>query len=412
MKFFNIFKRGPTIQNQGYSISELNEFFNSEKFNADISNNRLNSATYFACMQIRCNAIAKLPLKIYRDKGKGKEKASDHYLYDLVKLRPNAYMSMHDFMFALEFSVLEYGDAFIYQEVKKGKIQGLYLLDANSVTIYVDNAGLIGKSNALWYVWRDKTGKEYKLDPMEVCHIKNFSKDGIKGTPIKTYLAETIENEQYGNKFLNNHYKNGLSGGAVLNYTAELNDNKASLVRQKFEQMTSGIKNAGRIIPIPLGFQLNPIQRKLIDDDFFNLQGLTIRHIANAFGVKLFQLNDLDRSTYVNVESQNRAFYSETLQNELTKIEQEFDYKILTSFDRKDGYYTKFNVDAILRSDFETRMKGYSIAIQNGIMSLDEVRDKEELVYKDGTEILMCNGNMIPVTQVGNQYLKGGDNGE
>ena len=176
--------------------------------------------------------------------------------------------------------------------------------------------------------------------------------------------------------------------------------------------MSSGIKNAGRVIPIPFGFKLEQLNKKLVDDDFFNLQGLTIRHIANSFGVKLFQLNDLERSTYGNVETQNRAYYSDTLQNELTKIEQEFDYKLLTTYDRKKGYFTKFNVDSILRSDFKTRMEGYAIGIQNGIMAVSEVRDKEDLPYKEGTEKLICNGNMIPIEDVGIQYGGGEGNEE
>lgn len=410
MGIFNIFKRGPTLKNQNYSIKELNEYFDGLYNNGDISSNKLNSATYYACMDIRCKAIAKLPLKVYIDTGKGKEKALQHDLYDILKLRPNPYMSMHDFLFAMEFYELEYGNAYIYQDVsRKGKIKALYLLDPNTVTIYIDTAGIVSRDNAMIYVWTDPTGSQHRLRTEEICHIKNFSKDGIVGTPIKQYLAETIENEQYSLKFLNNHYKNGLSGSAVINYIGDLEPGKVEKVRQRFENMSSGIKNAGRVIPIPLGFKVEQLNKKLVDEDFFNLQGLTIRHIANAFGVKLFQLNDLERSTYGNVETQNRAFYSDTLQDELTKIEQEFDYKLLGSYDREKGLFVKFNVDSILRGDFKTRMEAYAVGVQNGIMKPSEARDKEDLPWAEGSDKLICNGNMIPIDKTGLQYGEGGE---
>ena len=208
---------------------------------------------------------------------------------------------------------------------------------------------------------------------------------------------------------MNNHFKNGLSGGAVLNYTSDLKDERVTQLREKFEKMTSGIKNAGRIMPVPIGFKLEPFNINLVDSEFFKMQGLTARHIANAFGVKLFQLNDLERSTYGNVETQNIAYYSDTLQNTITQAEQEFDYKFLTKDHRKQGYFFKFNVDSILRSDFKTRMEGYALAIQNAIYSPADCREKEDMIFIEGSDRLVCNGNMIPLNQAGEQYQEGGE---
>lgn len=406
MKLFGKNKRLNPL-NDTFTIQQLNEFF--DKMSGSISNDKLNSATYYACMDIRCKSLAKLPLKIYKETDRGKEKAKDFYLYELLKERPNPYMSMHDFLYAVEFQKLEYGNAYVAMIIERGKVKELYPLESNKVKIWIDNAGIIGTSNAIWYEYTYNGGKSIKFRHSEIIHLKNFSKDGITGTPIRKYLAEVIENEQYGNAFLNNHFKNGLSGGAVLNYTADLKDESVTKLRERFEKMTSGIKNAGRIMPVPIGFKLEPFKINLVDSEFFKMQGLTVRHIANAFGVKLFQLNDLERSTYGNVETQNIAYYSDTLQNTLTQTEQEFDYKLLTKEHRALGYFFKFNVDSILRSDFKTRMEGYSKAIQNAIYTPAECREKEDMTFVEGSDKLVCNGNMIKLEQAGNQYLKGGD---
>lgn len=389
-----------------YTLSYLNKFFESLGVNADLPADKLKTATYFACMKIRCENVAKLPIRVYKSEDKGKAKATDFYLYDLLKLRPNPYMTSYDFMFVCEYHKLEFGNAYIYMDTSRGKVRGLYPLEPKDVEIWIDNAGIMSNKQAVWYIYKPKNGKEIKFKSDEIIHLKSFTKDGLIGKPIKEYLLETIENEQYSSGFLNNYFKNGVSGGAILNYTAGLDDKNVKKLRERFEEMTSGLKNAGRILPIPIGFKLEPFNVDLVSSEFFNIQGLTIRHIANAFGVKLFQLNDLERSTYGNVETQNRAFYTDTLLSVLTQAEQEFDYKLLTPSERMSGYYIKFNVDSILRGDFKTRMEGYSIAVQNAIYTPAECRELEERSFIEGSDKLVCNGNMIKLDDVG----KGGDN--
>lgn len=410
---FKGFGKGKSVKNQGFPLSDVQSFMDSWGIKGEISNDKLNSATYFACMQIRCNALSKLPLRLMKTTQDGTTKAEDHYLYNLLKRRPNPYMSTTDFLFATEYQKLEYGNAYIYAPVWRGKVTGLYLLDSDKMTIYVDDAGIINKDKAIWYVYQSRNGKTYKFEHTEIIHLKNFSKDGLIGTPVKKYLAETIQNEQYANKFINNYWANGVQGRAVLQYTQQLKPELVDKLRARFESMLSGVKNAGRIIPVELGFEVKEFNPKLVDSQFFELQGLTIKHIANAFGVKLHQLNDMTSSTYSNIETQNRAFLSDTLQNVITQYEQEFDEKILTQREKSSGYFLRFSLDSMLRSDFAQRMAGYKDAIQNGIYTPAECRDLEDLSFIEGSDQLVFNGNMIPIGMIGQQYtnepVKGGE---
>lgn len=395
---------GKDVKNAGYPISDIDSFKEAFGLTGDVSDNRLYSATYYACMQIRCNAISKLPLKIMQSTAEGSRKADDHYLYQLLKRRPNPYMSTVDFLFATEFQKLEYGDAFIYASTNRGKITGLYLLDSRNMTIYVDDAGIIDRNKAVWYVYQARNGKTYRFEHSEIIHLKNFSKDGLIGTPVKKYLAESIQNEQYANKFINNYWSNGVQGRAILQYTQQLDPKLVDKLRKRFEGMMSGVKNAGRIIPIELGFEVKEFNPKLVDSQFFELQGLTIKHIANAFGVKLYQLNDLQRSTYSNIETQNRAFLSDTLQNVIMQYEQEFDEKLFSRAEKAQGYFHRFSLDSLLRSDFAQRMAAYRDGIQNGVLAPADCRNLEDLPFIEGSDNLFFNGNMIPVQLAGKQY--------
>lgn len=397
--------------NTNPSIEQLESFFKTSIEN--IASSKLTSTSYYSCMQIRCNAIAKLPIKLMQETNVGSIKAVGHPLYYLLKKRPNPFTNAHDFLWATEFQRLEYGNAFWVMDTNnKGQIQALYLLDSTRVQIMVDNTGILDKKNSVYYLYNDNSKGQLLYTSDDIIHFKNFSMDGLKGTSIKKYLAEVVENEQYSNKILKDKYKNGLQDPIIVQYIGDLNEAKQKKIQKKFADM-GGAKNAGKVVPIPTDFKVEQLETKLVNSQFFQLQGLTTRHIANAFGVKSFQLNDMEKSTYNNIEQQNKAFYCDTLQNVLTTYEQEMDYKLFPEHEKVSGYYTQFNVDSILRSDLASRTTAYSTGITNGYMTIAEVREKEDLPFIEGTDMLIIgNGASIPLKDLGKQYTKGGENNE
>lgn len=410
MRFFNRFKKKNSVNetiNTNPTIEELKEFFKIDQ----ISDTKLTSATYYTCMLIRCNSIAKLSLKIKREiENEGTKVVKDDRLYQLLRYRPNPFMTPHDFIWATEYQRLEYGNAFwVCAYDRKGEITGLYLLDSSRVTIYYDEGCILDGKNSLFYVYEDSKKGTMIYTNDEICHFKNFARNGIKGTSIKKYMYDIISNEQYANKVIKNKYTSGLQDPVVVKYVGDLNDAKQQRIKKKFADL-GGAKNAGKVIPIPTEFDVTQLETKLVNNQFFQLQGLTTKQIANAFGVKSFQLNDLEKSSYNNLTEQNKAYYSETLQNVLTEYEEEIDYKLIPKFKRDLGYYSEFNIETLLRSDTKSRYEAYNMAISQGWKSRKEIRDIEGLPYVKGTETLTVdNGACIPLENLGDQYKKGSE---
>lgn len=185
---------------------------------ANISPDKLREATYFACMRIMTDTVAKLPLKLYQETDNGIKKVTNHYLYPLLKWRPNPYMSSSDFWKTVEFNRLEWGHEIVYVDTQNGKITALYPLDMAKVTIWIDNVGIIGNKNAIYYVYTDNTGNQYKLTEDEVLHFKGLTRNGIVGMSIKDYLSIIVENAQSAQKYLNNYFKNGLFSRGLLQF--------------------------------------------------------------------------------------------------------------------------------------------------------------------------------------------------
>lgn len=374
--------------------------------------NALKEATVYACIKILSEALGKLPLKVYRETERGIEKATDHYLYPILKSRPNPYMTASDFFRTIEAQRNVFGNAYVAMEVEtegrnSGRIKALWPIDARHVQIWVDERGLLSTKNRIWYVV-SVGGRQYRLDPDEVIHLKALTLDGVVGISPIEYLRYLVEAGASATKYVRDFFRQGLQAKGIVHYTGDLNSEAEQRFRQRFEQMASGLKNFHRVALLPIGYQFQPLQVSMADAQFREIvEHLTIRQIANAFGVKMHQLNDLSRATHTNIEQQQKQFYADTLQAILTQYEQELTYKLFTEAEIEAGYYVKFNVDSIVRSDIQTRYRAYQIGIQGGFLKPNEVRAWEELPPEPGGDVLYVNGAMRPLNE-----LAGGDGPE
>lgn len=395
----------------------LLEFLGVDIGNVNVKGKKaLKVDTVLACVRIRSESVAKLPVKVYQEDESGVQKTTKHPIYKLLKLRPNPYMSAFDFWKCIEAQNCLYGNAYasIEYDHRTGKVLGLWPMDSTKVKIIVDDdtgiSGIVQPRSRLWYEV-DLGNEKRKLMPEEVLHFKGgITLDGIVGISTLDYLRGTVENAASANKFINNFYKQGLQVKGIVQYVGDLDERAKRNFREKFESMSSGLNNSHRVALMPVGYQFMPIALNMHDAQFLENFQLSIRQIATAFGIKMHQLNDLSRATHTNVTEQQKEYYTDTLQSSLTCYEQELTYKLLLDNELDNGFFLRFNVDAILRVDIKTRYEAYRIGIQAGFLKPNEARAKEEMPPAEGGDQLLVNGSMTPITQAGAAYkVKGGD---
>ncbi len=380
---------------------------------SDTPGDKLSEATYFACMKILAESLGKLPLKMYKNTDKGIIKSDKSDMYNVLKLRPNPYTTSTVFWSTVEMNRNHYGNAYVWCRFKGPQLQDLWIMPSKDVSIVLDDAGILGTKGKIWYQYNDsKTGKQYTFNSDEVMHFKTSTTfDGISGMPIRDILKHTVEGSLESQKFMNNLYKTGLTGKAVLEYTGDLDQTAKTRLVKGFEDFASGSKNAGKIIPVPLGMKLVPLDIKLTDSQFFELRKYSALQIAAAFGIKPTHINDYEKSSYASSESQNLAFYTDTLLFIVKQYEEELTWKILSKSMIEENYFFKFNVGVILRADMKTQMDSLAVAVQNGIYTPNEARDYLDMPMDENGGSLMANGNYIPLSMLGANYgVKGGEN--
>ena len=414
-----IFSRSsPHMRNEEITgLQQLADWLGLDTDELNISGtNSLKEITIYTCIKILSESISKLPLRAYQD-NEGVRKATEHYLYQLLKLRPNPYMSASDFWKCVESQRNIYGNSYVWIDRlktgrKAGTVIGLYPLDSSKMQIYVDDVGLLNSTNKIWYIYTDNLGHQYKMDSLELLHFKGLTNNGISGlNPIET-LRSSLENAKSASLFLNNSYKNGMQTKGIIQYVGELKPEAENTFRENFERMSNGLKNANKVSLLPVGYTYQPIALSMIDSQFIENTKLTIRQITAAYGIKLHQVNDLEKASYANTSEANREFYTDTLLGILNMYEQELVYKLFSTKEIAEGYYFKFNADVILRGDIKTRYEAYRTGLQAGFITANEVRSLEELEPKEGGDKLLVNGTMVPIENAGSAYEKGGDKGE
>lgn len=386
---------------------------------AGTSKKIVSEVTYFTCLKMLSETLGKMPLKFRQDTDKGVQRVKSNKVHKLLRTRPNALMTPSIFWATVEQNRNHYGNAYVWirRKFKRNKyggveeIQDLWIMPSENVQVLIDDQGYFGAKGRMWYLYTDKYSKEqYVFNSDEVMHFKtSYSFDGILGVPVREILKSTVEGGLESQNFMNNLYKSGLTAKAVLEYTGDLDQTAKERLIKGFEDFANGSKNSGKIIPVPLGMKLVPLDIKLTDSQFFELKKFNALQIAGAFGIKPNQLNDYDKSSYSNSEMQQLSFYVDTVLFILKQYEEELNYKLLSKDEIEQGYHFKFNEKVILRTDAKTQMEVLSKGVNNGLIMPDEGREELGYPAAEGGDKLFMNGNYIPITDVGKQYKKGGE---
>ena len=361
----------------------------------------------YACVRILSEAIAGLPRHMYQYLEDGsKRKAIEHPIYHLLHDEPNPEMTSFVFRETLMTHLLLWGNGYC-QIIRngKGEVIALYPLMPNRMTVDRDANG------KLYYKYQKSSedaptmeGSNVILDASDVLHIPGLGFDGLVGySPIamaKNAIGLAIAAEEYGSKF----YANGAAPSGVLEHPGTLKD--PARVRESWNAAFGGSSNSHKVAVLEEGLKYSPISISPNEAQFLETRKFQINEIARIFRVPPHMVGDLEKSSFSNIEQQSLEFVKYTLQPWIIRWEQNLQKALLTEEEKKN-YFFIFNVEGLLRGDYQSRMQGYATARQNGWMSANDIRELENLdkiPTEEGGDMYLVNGNMMPLEMVGAAY--------
>ena len=354
-------------------------------------------STVYACVRLLAETVAALPLHLYRytDGGKGKESAFDHPLYRILYRQPNDEMSSFIWRETMMTHLLLWGNAYS-QIIRDGRnnVLGLYPLLPENVEVDRDEQGQL---YYIYHAYTDEVPGEQNQDIYfrkdEILHIPGLGFNGLVGfSPIammKNSLGTTLAVEKYGASF----FKNGAQPSGVLEHPGVLKDPQK--IRDNWTAVYGGANNAHRVAVLEEGMAYKAISLPPEDSQFLSNRQFGVEEICRIFRVPPHMVQSLEHATFSNIEHQSIDFVVHTLTPWLVRFEQAI-IKDLLLEEEQDVLFPKFNVDGLLRGDYQSRMNGYATGISNGFLSPNDIHRLE-------------NMDLIPAEEGGDDYyLNGG----
>jgi HK97 family phage portal protein len=213
----------------------------------------------------------------------------------------------------------------------------------------------------------------------------------------KNTIGMAIACEEYGAKF----FANGATPGGILEHPGVVKDPER--VRESWNSAFGGSSNSNKVAVLEEGMKYTPISISPEQAQFLETRKFQIDEIARIFRIPPHMIGDLEKSSFSNIEQQSLEFVKYTLDPWVCRWEQSMQRSLLKQ-EEKSQYFFKFNVDGLLRGDYQSRMNGYATGRQNGWMSANDIRELENLdriPEDEGGDLYLINGNMTKLKDAG-----------
>lgn len=367
------------------------------RLGSGVSNIRaMQLSAVWACIHVLAETFASCKCSLYRKDANGhRVKAVENPLHDVVNSVAAPGMPAYYFKETAMTHILTGGNT--YSEIvfdARGNVERLNLLMPENVRPYQDwNTGEI------FYDVNDR-GKLYRLPADKIFHVPGLGYNGILGySPL--YMARQavslgLSAEDFGNRF----FSNGALASGVLETEKAINDAGFKKLRDDFNNAYTGVQNSGGTMVLPRGVKFSKISIDPEEAQFLESRKYQAEEIARFYRVPLHLIQMLDKATFSNIEQQSLDFYQNTMLPWFCRWEQFANMKLLSAKQRAEGYYVEFDLLSMLRGDSKSRAEMLHIMRQDGVITADEWRAKENMnPLPGGTgEIAFINGNMVPVT--------------
>ncbi|HOT60626.1 MAG TPA: phage portal protein, partial [Spirochaetales bacterium] len=360
----------------------------------------MQTSAVYACVRILAESVAGLPLHVYERTANGsKSTKPSHPLYRLLHDEPNREMTSFVFRETLMSHLLLWGNAYA-QIIRDGRGFPIALYPLLPDRMAVDR----NESGELVYTYQSDKG-QVKLRRENILHIPGLGFDGLIGySPIamaKNAVGLALATEDYGATF----FANGANPGGVLEHPGVIKPEQADRLRESWQSQFGGA-NAHKVAVLEEGLKFHQMSIPPEQAQFLETRKFQINEIARIFRVPPHMVGDLEKSSFSNIEQQSLEFVKYTLDPWVVRWEQSLQQALILPSE-KATIFIKFNLDGLLRGDYQSRMQGYSTGIQNGFMSVNDVRSLEDmnlLTAEEGGDLHFVNGNMVKLADVGAAY--------
>lgn len=354
----------------------------------------------WACVNLIAGTIGTLPLMVYRTKADGsREIARDHRLYRVLHDSPNADQTSVDFLEFISANLELQGNG-IARKNKNSKREIIGLTPARADIVSVTRQ----RNGDLRYRWSEN-GVYYDLTQDDVLHIRGFGGGPEGGLSTLTYGRHTFGLAQAQDRAAGGTYSNGMRPSVVLAFKEFLTDVQYAQVEARLQAKFLGAVNSGRPFIAEGGQDVKTLSMSPADVQMLESRAFSVNQVCMMFGVPPHMIGHTEKTTSwgTGLEQQTLGFQKFTLRRRLSRIEKSMQKQLLTPSDRAEGLTIEFNLEGLLRGDSKARAEFYQRMTAMGAMTINEVRQLENLPPVPGGDEPRMQMQNVPITEAGKE---------
>ncbi len=359
----------------------------------------LQLSAVWACVRLLAETIATLPLNLYAIDRNGKSSvAYADALYRILHDVPNGEMTAVDFWESILAAILLWGNGYARKDIVGGVLIGLTPLRPELMAVVRDQV-----TGAILYRYSDPRGRvDYTED--QIFHVKGFSLDGLVGlSPIafgrnSMGAAMAIEEAAAGT------FSRGMRPGGVLQMEQVLKPDQRKQVEDNLIGKFSGAVNSGKVMLLEAGMKYQQVTMNPEDAQMLQSRAFSVEELCRWYRVPPFMIGYTEKTTSwgTGLEQQNIGFLTYSLRPYLKRIEQQISRSLIAPKMRATRF-AEYNLEGLLRADSAGRAALYASAAQNGWMTRNEIRAKENQPASDeaNADALTVQSNLLPLDKLG-----------
>lgn len=221
----------------------------------------------------------------------------------------------------------------------------------------------------------------------------------MRGLSRLESLTRTVQNEDAIRTAISSTWQRGAMPFTALQLEGKPNETTMARFRAKVEELHAGPSKAGGLLLLPAGItpvplQIDPLKMQLIES-----LKLTREEACIRLDFPPPALHILDNATFSNITEQMRSMYRDSMAPRLERIESMLDFDVRPEFYPDGGRYAKFDLDEVLRGDFETRADAIKNMVMNGVATPNEARSMFNMARSDdpNADVLYANQALQPL---------------
>lgn len=352
-------------------------------------------STVWACVTLLAGTTGSLSLGVYQKNGRLLTAVKDHPLHNIISSDPNFDQAADEFWEFMQASIELRGNA--YAEKKRGVMEKIIALDPIRPEAMTVSRTPDGRRK---YLWTDEQGKRQERMEDDILHIRGPMGNSLGGLSPLSALANVFGGAIAADKTAGQTFNNGIATSGGVEMDKPLNPKQRKKLREALRDDYSASKNAGTPMILDNGLKWKTISLTPEDLQMLETRKFSVEEICRIYGVPPHMVQSMEGNTTLgsSISEQTLGFVKYTLRRRLKRIEKALQKQLLTPADKANGLRIKFDLRGLLRGDDKGRAEYYERALRNGYMTINEVRELENLApVRGGNEVRVQMQN-VPLT--------------